>query len=107
VLETLVGQIQDEFDQEKSDLAQVGENVWESSGGLPLPELEKIIGAVEHGEGVATTSGWLTEKLGGFPKAGDTLVVGNFELRVEDMDGTRVGRLKISKKAEIQFDATI
>jgi CBS domain containing-hemolysin-like protein len=99
VLETLVGQIQDEFDQEKSDLAQVGENVWESSGGLPLPELEKIIGAVEHGEGVATTSGWLTEKLGGFPKAGDTLVVGNFELRVKEMDGARVGRLKIIKRA--------
>ena len=107
VLESLVGQIQDEFDQEKSELAQTGENVWEISGGLPLPELEKIIGAVEHGEGVATASGWLTEKLGGFPKNGDTLTAGNFELRVEEMDGTRVGRLKITKKTDNHFDPTI
>jgi CBS domain containing-hemolysin-like protein len=100
VLETLVGQIQDEFDQEKSELVQTGGNTWETTGGLPLPELEKIIGAVEHGEAVATASGWLTEKLGGFPKSGDTLMVGNFELRVEEMDGTRVGRLKIIRRTE-------
>lgn len=107
VLETLVGQIQDEFDQEKAELVQTGETTWETSGGLPLPELEKIIGAVEHGEGVATASGWLTEKLGGFPKTGDTLLAGGFELRVEEMDGTRVRRLKIAKKNETMFDATI
>ena len=97
VLEALVGQIQDEFDSEKSELAHVGENVWEAAGTLPLHELEKIIGAVEHDEGIATASGWLTQRLGGFPKAGDTLTVGTCELRVEEMDGRRVARLKITK----------
>ena len=99
-LETLVGQIQDEFDQEKSELVKMSENVWEIAGALPLPELEKIIGAVEHGDGVATASGWITEKLGGFPKTGDMLTIGNFELRVGEMDGTRVERLKITKRAD-------
>ena len=97
VLEALVGQIQDEFDSEKSELAHVSENVWEAAGTLPLHELEKIIGTVEHDEGIATASGWLTERLGGFPKAGDTLAVGACELRVEEMDGRRVARLKITK----------
>jgi putative hemolysin len=100
VLETLVGQIQDEFDQEKSPLIRINQNVWETTGGLPLPELEKIIGAVDHGEGVATASGWVTEKLGGFPKAGDAVTAGNFALRVEEMEGTRVGRLKITRREE-------
>jgi CBS domain containing-hemolysin-like protein len=104
VLETLVGQIQDEFDFEKSELVRVSENVWEIAGALPLPDLEKIIGAVEHGDGVATASGWVTEKLDGFPKNGDTLVVSNYELRVEEMDGTRVGRLKIIKRGENSTD---
>jgi CBS domain containing-hemolysin-like protein len=99
VLETLVGQIQDEFDSEKSDLARVGENVWEAAGTLPLHELEKIIGTVEHDEGIATASGWLTQRLGGFPKAGDTLRVGGCELRVEEMDGRRVARLKLTRHA--------
>jgi CBS domain containing-hemolysin-like protein len=97
VLEELVGQIQDEFDQEKSELTLMSENVWEVAGTLPLHELEKIIGETQLEETVATASGWMTQKLGGFPKAGDALTVGACELRVEEMDGPRVARLKITK----------
>jgi len=102
VLESLVGQIQDEFDQEKSELTVVGENVWEAAGTLPLHELEKIIGATRHEEVVATASGWMTQKLGGFPKAGDVLTMGACELRVEEMDGPRVTRLKITRRAGVE-----
>lgn len=100
VLEVLVGQIQDEFDAEKSELVSVGENIWEAAGTLALHELEKIIGEVEHDENITTASGWMTQKLGGFPKAGDTLAVRNCELRVEEMDGPRVARLKVAKKPD-------
>jgi CBS domain containing-hemolysin-like protein len=99
VLETLVGQIQDEFDSEKSELVRVGENAWEAAGTLPLHELEKIIGEVPHDESIATASGWVTQKFGGFPKSGDTLTVDTCELRVEEMDGRRVARLKITNGA--------
>lgn len=97
-LESLVGQIQDEFDAEETQLVHTSENVWEVAGTLPLHEMEKIIGTVAHDESVTTASGWLTEKLGGFPKTGNLLMVGNFELRVEEMDGPRVARLKITKR---------
>jgi CBS domain containing-hemolysin-like protein len=99
VLEALVGQIQDEFDQEKSELTLVSENIWEAAGTLPLHELEKIIGETHLEETVATASGWMTQKLGGFPKAGDVLTAGACELRVEETDGPRVARLKITKLA--------
>ena len=49
-------------------------------------------------EGVTTTSGWVTERLGGFPKVGDVLAVGAYELRVEEMEETRVARLRIGKR---------
>jgi CBS domain containing-hemolysin-like protein len=104
VLETLVGQIQDEFDQEKSEFTQISENVWETAGVLPVPELERIIGPIEHTDNVATVSGLMTEKLGRFPKAGDTLSLGNFELKVEEMEGTRIGRLKVTKRWENNTD---
>ena len=97
-IEALVGQIQDEFDTEKSDLVQLGESIWEAAGTLALHDLEKIIGAVPHDENTTTVSGWLTEKLGGFPRPGDFVEIGNFVLRVEEMDGTRVGKLKVSRK---------
>jgi CBS domain containing-hemolysin-like protein len=98
VMEELVGQIQDEFDQEAPELTPLGENTWEAAGTLPLHELEKITGHVAHSESVATVSGWLTQKLGGFPKEGDSLTVRACELRVEEMDGPRVARLKITRR---------
>ncbi|MEY4918715.1 MAG: hypothetical protein RL616_2628, partial [Verrucomicrobiota bacterium] len=98
VIEAVVGQIQDEFDAEATQFIRKSENVWEISGTLPLHELEKIIGTVEHDESVATASGWMTEKLGGFPKPGDAFTHGQFELRVEELDGPRVVKLKITQR---------
>ena len=97
-IEAVVGQIQDEFDTEKSDLVRLGENSWEAAGTLALHDLEKIIGTVPHGENTTTASGWVTEKLGGFPKPGDAVAAGNFQLRVEELDGTRVTKLKVTRK---------
>ncbi len=105
VLEELVGQIQDEFDEEKPELTRVSENVWEASGALPLYELEKLVGEIGREEGAATASGWVTRRLGGFPKAGDTLMVGNCELRVEEVVGLRVARLKITKRKDLEDSA--
>lgn len=97
ILEELVGQIQDEFDQEKPLLTRVGENSWELAGTLPLHELAHLIGEPLDVEGVATVSGLVTHRLGGFPKPGDVLKLGNHELRVEEMDGLRVARLRLTK----------
>ena len=101
ILEELVGQIQDEFDQEKPLLVRVNDTAWEADGTLPLHELAELVGESLVEEGVTTTSGWVTQKLGGFPKAGDVLTVGTFELRVEEMEGMRVARLKISRRAAV------
>jgi CBS domain containing-hemolysin-like protein len=100
ILEELVGQIQDEFDQEKPPLVRLNEMTWEASGTLPLHDLEELVGEPLREEGVTTASGWVTQRLGGFPRAGDTLNVGQFELRVEEMDGPRVARLKVSRRTE-------
>ena len=102
VLEELVGQIQDEFDEEEPELTRVSDNVWEASGALPLHELEKIIGEIGRAESATTASGWITQRLGGFPKAGDTLAVSACELRVEEMDGPRVARLRITKRKGLE-----
>jgi CBS domain containing-hemolysin-like protein len=49
---------------------------------------------------VTTTSGWVTLRLGGFPKVGDVVTAGEFELRVEEMDDTRVERLYLRRLAK-------
>jgi CBS domain containing-hemolysin-like protein len=49
-----------------------------------LHELAELVEEPLHEEGITTTSGWVTHRLGGFPKAGDELEVGRFNLRVEE-----------------------
>jgi CBS domain containing-hemolysin-like protein len=98
ILEELVGQIQDEFDQEKPLVTRTGDNTWEGAGNLPLHELQELVGEPLQEEGITTVSGWITHRLGGFPKAGDVLSAGTCELRVEEMEGMRVSRFKLTKK---------
>jgi CBS domain containing-hemolysin-like protein len=97
ILEELVGQIQDEFDQEKPLLVKTGDGIWEIDGALPLHELAELTGEALSVEGVTTVSGWVTQKQGGFPKQGDTVRIGNYELKVVAVDGMRVGKLKLTK----------
>ena len=99
VLEELVGQIQDEFDQEKALLVRRDDATWDAAGALPLHRLEEVVRIPLRQEGVTTTSGLVTERLGGFPKVGDSLSLGGFDLRVEEMDGARVARLRIARRA--------
>jgi len=107
VLEALVGQIQDEFDAEATQFVHRSENVWEVSGALPLHDLEKITGNLPHDENVATVSGWVTQQLGGFPKAGDSFSAGDFELHVDEMDGPRVAKLKVTRLKSPEGGTTI
>jgi len=102
IVEELVGQIQDEFDQEKPLLTRISESSWDVSGALPLHELEELVGISLQAEGVTTTSGWLTHELGGFPKLGDCVTRGAFDMRVEELEGTRVARLRVSRRIASQ-----
>jgi CBS domain containing-hemolysin-like protein len=97
ILEELVGQIQDEFDQEKPMVQKIGEQTWELLGALPVHQLEELVGEPLVEEGITTTSGWITRRLGGFPKVGDRVRIGACELRVEELDETRVARLRLQR----------
>jgi CBS domain containing-hemolysin-like protein len=97
ILEELVGQIQDEFDQEKPMMERKDDTTWEVLGTLPVHDLAELVGEPLEEEGITTSSGWVTRRLGGFPKVGDVVPLGSFELQVEEMEGPRVARLKLKR----------
>jgi CBS domain containing-hemolysin-like protein len=105
VLEELVGQIQDEFDQEKPLVIRRDENTWQIDGSLPLHELSELVGQNIPAEDIATASGWVTQALGGFPKTGDVLPIGDFDIRIEETDGLRVSRLKLTRARRPEIPA--
>ena len=97
ILEELVGQILDEFDQEKPMSVRIGEHSWDIAGALPVHDLEQLIGVSLAEDEATTASGWVTRRSGGFPKTGDVLTAGDYEIRVEEMDETRVARLRLNR----------
>ena len=51
---------------------------------------------LESGE-VTTVGGYITQQLGRFPKAGETLEIRDYEARVTSTDGRRVGQIHFRK----------
>jgi CBS domain containing-hemolysin-like protein len=102
ILEEVVGQIQDEFDQEKPLLVKTGAETWELAGTLPLHELADIVHEPLQEEGITTVSGLVTHRLGGFPKEGDVLTLKAHTLRVEETEGMRVTKLKLARTPETE-----
>jgi magnesium and cobalt exporter, CNNM family len=85
LLEELVGEIQDEADEQARGLEKVAEGVWRGDALLELDDVAEWLATVapfDMGEDAVTLSGLLEELLGRVPVAGDELVHGRWTLRV-------------------------
>jgi CBS domain containing-hemolysin-like protein len=105
ILEELVGQIQDEFDTEKPLIQPAGENTWEVHGTLPVHDLAELIGEPLEEEGIITASGLVTQRLGGFPKVGDTIQLSRATLTVLDTDGRTISKIILKRAPEESTDS--
>lgn len=101
VIEELVGDIQDEFDNERSAFTQVNEREFVVEGTMTLNELSDHAPdlVLESGE-VTTVGGYLTQQLGRFPEVGETLRVLEYEATVTSTDGRRVGQVHFRRLEE-------
>ncbi len=107
VMEELVGDIQDEFDNESSAFTRINDEEFVIEGAMTLNDLAGYVPELflESGE-VTTVGGYLTQQLERFPEAGETLEVLGYEARVTSTDGRRVGQIHFRKLVpEIQEEA--
>jgi CBS domain containing-hemolysin-like protein len=105
ILEELVGQIQDEFDQEKPLAEPTGDNTWTLQGNFPLHDLAELAGEpLDEGQEVVTASGFVTQRLGGFPKVGDTVQLTRATITVAETDGRTISKLTLTKAPELPTD---
>ena len=98
VMEELVGDIQDEFDNERSSFTRINDDEFVIEGAMTLNDLAGHIPELflESGE-VTTVGGYLTQQLERFPEVGETLEVLGYEARVTSTDGRRVGQIHFRK----------
>jgi putative hemolysin len=100
LVETLIGDIRDEYDGDEQDLAassRTGD--FEVDGLMSLEDLSEQAG-VDIPEGpYETISGYVMHFLGRIPVEGDLLNVNGIRISVLSMEGKRVGRLLITRNA--------
>lgn len=98
VMEELVGDIQDEFDNEQSDFVRVNNEEFVVEGSMTLNDLEGYVEelALESGE-VTTVGGYFTQQLERFPEVGETMEILGYEAKVTSSDGRRVGQIHFRK----------
>ncbi|MEY3394915.1 MAG: hypothetical protein RL346_1151 [Verrucomicrobiota bacterium] len=98
VIEELVGDIQDEFDNEHSSFVRINDGEFVVEGSLTLNDLEGYVPElyIESGE-VTTVGGYITQQLGRFPKVGESMEILGYEAKVTSTDGRRVGQVHFRK----------
>ena len=98
VLEELVGPIEDEFRHEEPRIRQTGKETWEINGSLRIREFAALIGRpLNKNAAASTVSGLIIQKLGRLARPGDTFTIDGSELRVEEIVGTRITRIKLTR----------
>jgi len=101
VIEELVGEIQDEFDNERSQFSRINDEEFVVEGSMTLNDLAGYVEELDLDSGeVTTVGGYLTQQLGRFPEIGETVEVLGYEAKVTSTDGRRVGQVHFRKLPE-------
>jgi len=105
IMEELVGDIQDEFDNERSAFTRINEDEFAVEGTMTLNDLGHEVPDLELDSGeVTTVGGYVTQQLGRFPEAGETLTILGYEARVTSTDGRSVGQIHFRKLTPAQSE---
>ena len=95
MLEEIVGEIRDEFDQEEENIQQIREKIFDIRGDTPIEEInDKLEIEIPVSEEYDTISGYIQDKLGKVAEVFDQVKENNFILKVTDVDNKRVERVR-------------
>ncbi|HEY6056372.1 MAG TPA: hemolysin family protein [Gaiellaceae bacterium] len=96
LLEEIVGEIEDEFDLPDESVEQVDEDTIRIDGTFPIDDFNEEFGAELPVEDYHTIGGFVFGQLGRVPEPGDEVAHDGLEFRVDEVEGTRIGRLTVT-----------
>ena len=97
IVEEIVGDIQDEFDEERPTAEQRGDRVFSVDAKMLLEELEDILEIDIDDVDVDSVGGWLYDQLGTEPRIGLMAAYAGHRFYVEEVDGVRITRVLIER----------
>ena len=99
VLEELVGEIKDEFDQEPArEFVRLNDEEFVVQGQLNLYELQELADLNLENPEVSTIGGYVVQLLGHLPKQGEQVQIEDYLVTITQTDGLRIFQLHFKKR---------
>ncbi len=98
LLEEIVGEIQDEYDEEEPLIVRLSDDEARVDGRADVDDLSELFDTqvnLEDEDEYDTVGGLIYHRIGGVPKPGDQVMVDGLVLTVETTDGRRVGKVLV------------
>ncbi len=105
LVEEIVGELEDEFDQDEPEFEKITEDESLVDARLTLYDLNETFDTAIEGDGFDTVGGLIYLELGRMPVVGDTVTVANLTLTVESTTGRRIRQIRVVRKATTAEDA--
>lgn len=103
IIEEIVGEIADEYDEEETTVVPLGPDTWRVVAKLPPWEFnEQVEADLEEDSEWKTIGGLVASTLGKIPEAGDTVTHGGFEFRVERVSRRRIGTVVARRLPDVK-----
>lgn len=103
-MEEIVGEVQDEFDTRergvRSEVERLSDGTCSVDGLMALGSFLDQFGIQPQPSSARTLGGYVFEQLDRLPQVGDCIVLGDYQLRVEELDHRRIARLRVERKEE-------
>ncbi|WP_235401238.1 hemolysin family protein [Rubrobacter aplysinae] len=104
ILEEIVGEIRDEFDEEEPLLRKLSSGAYSVDGRIPIGVVNEALEASFESEDFDTIGGLVLGQLGRAPEEGDEVLVDGHLMRVDEVDGSRVSQLLVQEAEEEHGD---
>jgi CBS domain containing-hemolysin-like protein len=103
ILEEIVGPIHDEYDiGEEDEIQFISPNEVVLDGRVSVDDVNELLKLNIAADNYDTIGGYVQNQLGATPKVGATLKLGNAQLRVEQVQGSRIKKVRI--RSETPFE---
>lgn len=97
IVESIMGNIQDEYDDETEEIAKINDTTFTVEGNTDIDEVDELVGAVIPQEDYDTLAGFIISQLGYLPKDGDmdTVEFDNLKFTVLSVEDKRIAKVRI------------
>ena len=95
IIEEIIGDIQDEFDQETEDVVKLGEGIWQCDGRVNLEFLVEETGLELPVNDFDTLGGFVFDLFGKIPVKNEKTSYKEYEFIIQEMDGHKINSIKI------------